>query len=94
MGEPQSVADQVTAPSGSASYSVSQQGVMVMHMATPEWVRRQLIRIDRRGGVMDSAIVAPTGAQQFRHSHRGDRIAFAGDGLAVHDVARDVATKQ
>ena len=92
-GEPRRIAERVTAPSGTASFSASQNGLMIVHVATPDWVRQRLVRLDRRGNVVDSGITAPVAAVHFRYSRRGDRVAFAGEGLFVHDLTRDVATR-
>ena len=94
-GEPRRIADRVTAPGGTGSFSVSQSGSMVAHVAPADWMLRRLVRLDRRANVVDTGFAVPTesGIQHFRYSRRGDRVAFAGEGLFVHDVARDVATR-
>jgi serine/threonine-protein kinase len=93
-GEPVMLSPRVDRPDQGAIFSASRD-LLVMREAAPTPDQRPhsaIYWLDRSTG-RSTPINGAGPAWTFRISHRGDRVAFGGGGLWLHDPARDVAVR-
>lgn len=88
LGEPARIAERVTEPGATRSYSVS-EGVWVGQLARED--RSHVVWLDRVGRPLDS--LSDPGGWSASLSRDGQRIAWGGFGMWMQDVSRRIETR-